>query len=214
MAQSNIRAAIENALNMMPGIIATAMIVSSSAGSTTIFTTGAPHNFKTGLSVTVAGHSVQALNVTGVCTVTGANTFTLAALVNGVAIGSTVAGTGGTALPNLTAWEGVNFPTLSRTAYQKVNMLPLPPDNPTFGSNFRRERGIYQVTLYYPIQYGPGPVTARAELIQAAFPRGSSFINGGIVVHIDRTPEIMSPMVFEENISITVRIQYRADIFS
>jgi hypothetical protein len=38
--------------------------------------------------------------------------------------------------------------------YQRVNMLPAPPANPTANGGFRRYRGIFQITLAYPYDQG------------------------------------------------------------
>lgn len=210
MSLTKIRGAIETALNNMPGIIPAVNIVSSVNG---LFTTDIAHNLVTNLNVTIVGHSVSALNGNFLCTVTGANSFKLAQLISGVAIVIGVSGSGGTVTANLTAWEGIDFSMKSRIPYQKVNLLPLNPDNATMGSNYYREEGIYQITLIYPIQSGPGLVTARAELIRETFPRGSSFSNNGVTVNISKTPAILAPYIYEENISVVVRIQYWANIF-
>lgn len=88
-----------------------------------------------------------------------------------------------------TAWENWPYTPITDRPYQKSNLLFAQPDNNEYGSAYR-EQGIYQVTLLYPLLVGPAAADARANVIRSLFPRGSSFTHGGIVVIIDRTPEI------------------------
>lgn len=111
-----------------------------------------------------------------------------------------------------TAWENSNFVPRAGTPYQRVNLLPAPPENPTFGDSFYRELGILQITLSYPIQNGPGATASRAELIRAAFPRGASFTNGGVTVTIIRTPEVGVALTDADRYEVPVRIRYIANI--
>lgn len=211
MSLIKIRAALETALANMPGIIPAATIASSSKAG--IFTTVQDHNLSSGLQVTVSGHST--VNGTYEVDVTGAKTFELIdnALQSVVSGGSV--GTGGTVKAELFAWE--NFPfsiKAPRVPYQKVHLLPGRPENFTLGDSHVREVGILQVTLMFPAQLGSGDAVARAELIRTTFPRGATFENGGIVVQIERTPEIMPAYVNDENYMLPVRIYYYADIFN
>lgn len=209
MSLLKIRAALESALNAMPGIIPAATITSFDGS---VFTTATPHQLVSGLSVTIAGNS--GLNGTYEAVVLGASTFSLLDPVTQASATGT-SGTGGTVLANLTAWENMSFPKhAGQVPYQRVNLLPARPSNPTFGGNHYREIGIFQVTLVYPMQQGTGDVVARAELIRSTFPRGSSFSNGGIVVNLDRTPEIWPGAVAEESYMLPIRMSYWADIFS
>lgn len=212
MSLVKIRAALETALANMPGIIPASDIVSSSLGS---FITSADHNLVSGLVATISGHSVAALNGTWEVDVTGDTAFALLDTVTGQTVTSDVSGTGGTVLANLIAWENIYFPIKNMAIpYQRVHLLPARPENVTMGRGHYREQGIFQVNLVYPIQLGTGDVFERAELIRSTFPRGASFSNSGIVVNINRTPEVMPAIVDDEVYMLPVRIYYWADIFN
>lgn len=212
MSIAKVRAALEIQLDAMPGIIPSVGIVSSAGG---VFKTVSPHLLEAGLHVTVSDHTGSGA-VNGsymVAEVLSETTFTLDDIVSKLDVVSN--GTGGSVIANLTAWENMYFPVLAnRVPYQKVNLIRAQPENPTFGDGFYREQGILQVTLIYPLQLGVGEAESRAELIRSTFPRGASFSNGGIVVHIDTTPEIMPAHVFDEGYMVPVRIYYYANIFN
>lgn len=112
-----------------------------------------------------------------------------------------------------TAWENAPFELPPDDApYQRVNLLPNQPENPTFGDNFRRLRGLLQVTLAYKLGTGPADALARAELIQTTFPRGASFVASGITTTIERTPEIAPALIDGDRYCIPVRIRWFANI--
>jgi hypothetical protein len=194
----------------MPGIIPAATIVSSVSD---VFTTSAPHNLVVGLQATVSNHTGGANGTYIVSDVPTSTTFLLDDPVTGTEVVSN--GTGGTVIAELIAWENMYFPTAAnRVPYQKINLLPATPENPTMGDGFYREVGIFQITLVYPLQLGTGDAFTRAELIRQTFPRGSSFSNGGVTVNIIKTPEIRPAMIDDEAYQLPVRVSYYADIFN
>lgn len=201
----------------MTNIIANCSITSSAIGAPAVFTTSADHHLVSGVFVTIANHIDSTPNLNGVWSaiVTGARTFTLQHPVTKAAISSTVAGTGGTLSVNLTAWSNVAFATPPfNVPYQRISFVFAKPDNPTFGSNHRRELGFLQATLYYPIQQGLLDIMTRAELFRSTFPRGSSFSKDGIVVNIPETPAIIELPPLSDNVVSVVKIPFWSDIFS
>jgi len=122
---------------------------------------------------------------------------------------ATVTFTGGA-----TAYENVPYTPVAGTPYQACYCLFASPDNPTMGDGFNRILGIFQVSLFYPLNTGPGAAATQAELIKTAFARGSSFTSGTVTVHIDRTPEISTGRVDGDRFHVPVRIPFYADIYS
>ena len=117
------------------------------------------------------------------------------------------------ASPLATAWENQDFkPPSAKTPYQRAWMLLATPDNPETGVGYR-ELGFFQVTLFYPIQEGSGTAAARAKLIREHFPRNLSLTQDGIVVTVDRTPEIGNGTVDEDRWTLPVKIPFHANIF-
>ena len=127
-----------------------------------------------------------------------------------------------------TAYENVPFTPVTGTAYQAAYLLPATPANPTMGDGYYREQGIFQVTLMYPLQAGPKTAAARAELIRAAFKRGTSITIDGIdnwydyffspfggitTTIVDRTPEIGQGRVDGDRWALPVKIRWYAGIY-
>ena len=112
-----------------------------------------------------------------------------------------------------TAYENVPFTPVTGTAYQAAYLLPATPANPTMGDGYYREQGIFQVTLMYPLQAGPKTAADRAELIRAAFKRGTTLTSGTVSVIIERTPEIGQGRVDGDRWALPVKIRYYAGVF-
>ena len=113
-----------------------------------------------------------------------------------------------------TGWENVAFvPPSDGSAFQIVNFLPASPFNPTMGTGFHRDVGIMQVMLSYPIDGGSGKAYTKAEVIKAAFKRGSSFASGGITVKISATPTIAPGSVQANRFLLPIRINFIVDVY-
>lgn len=110
-----------------------------------------------------------------------------------------------------TAFENVAFTPANGVPYQQVNLLFAEPDNPEM-SNGYTERGIFQITLRYPLNGGPALASARAQLIRTHFYRGRSFTASGVSVSIERTPEIGSGRTEDDRFVIPVRVRFYSHI--
>lgn len=114
-----------------------------------------------------------------------------------------------------TAEENVKFYPKVGVPYQESFLIPARPANPTLGGSHHREEGIYQVNLHYPIQRGTGDVTTRAELIKAAFSRGTTMTNSGVNVVVMGTPEIKKGFPGDRGWWIVpILIRWYAEIFN
>jgi hypothetical protein len=103
--------------------------------------------------------------------------------------------------------ENTDYTPVQGTPYQETFVLAAEPDNPEFGPMFR-EQGIFQITLNYPLQEGSGAAASRADLIRAAFKRGSSFVQGGDTIVIERTPAVGPGMPGDTFYQLPVRIRW------
>lgn len=117
-----------------------------------------------------------------------------------------------------TAWQNRAFKPVTGTPYQQVFLLPATPSNPTMGDGYYREQGIFQITLMYPlgtptIPAGPAEAEKRAELIRTAFKRGTSMTSGGIMVIVEKTPEIGQGRPDGDRWFIPIKIRYFAEIY-
>jgi hypothetical protein len=210
-----IKGALEAALDSMEGIIPAVAIATCDAGNPAVFNTVSPHNLMTGMSVRLTGVTLAGVVLDGDYDVvaTGLSAFTLVHPVAQVPIASAAGGAGGVVRANLTAWEGVHFKPFAGAPYQRVNLLPATPENPSFGDSMVREIGIFQVTLYYPAGRGTGDVLARAQMIRSLFKRGAAFESGGVVVKILKTPAIVNGHPVDEYFAVPVIVNYQADVF-
>ena len=107
-----------------------------------------------------------------------------------------------------TALENAAFsPPAASLPYQRAYLMPARPDNREYGA-LHREQGLFQVTLCYPLQAGPGAAAARAELIRATFYRGATFVNSGVTVVITETPEVLQGTPDGGSWAVPVRVPF------
>ena len=112
------------------------------------------------------------------------------------------------ALP--TVWENTTYiDTGGGDAHQVIALLPATPQNIEMGKAYL-ELGIFQVTLNYPLNKGPGDITTRAQLIRDAFPKNQTFQQNGGSVLITNTPAISQLLYNEKHVQCTVRIKYNS----
>jgi hypothetical protein len=88
------------------------------------------------------------------------------------------------------------------------------PANPTMGDGFYQELGIFQINLQYPTEVGTAAAAAQAQLIRDAFPRGATFVFGGVTVQVDRTPEISAGTVDADRWFLPIKVRWHADIYN
>jgi len=112
------------------------------------------------------------------------------------------------------AWENVGYTPVVGTPYQAAFVMAATPDNPTVGDGFYREQGIFQVSLFYPLQAGTATAEARAQLIRTTFKRGTGMVSGGVTVLVDKTPEIGQGRVDSDRWHIPVKIRWSAGVIA
>lgn len=89
-----------------------------------------------------------------------------------------------------TAYENGTFTPTPGTAYQRVNFLPNTPDDPTMGRKLTQFRGLFQVTVCYPLGAGRGAAQAKAEAIRSHFAPCQTLTSGAVNVQINDTTRI------------------------
>jgi hypothetical protein len=119
-----------------------------------------------------------------------------------------------------TAWENVPYKPVVGTPYQRANLLPAETDNPTMGvaegsgTALKRETGVFQLTLFYPLNEGAGKATERAELLRDHYKRGTFLSAGNVRLVIDRSPSIGRALVDDGYFVVPISVPYRADVLS
>lgn len=111
-----------------------------------------------------------------------------------------------------TRWENTDFTPTAGTPYQRVDILPAEPANPSMGDGFRREQGLLQISLCFPQMAGAKAAADAAEILRVAFKRGNTFTQGSVSVIISRTPEISAGYTEQDRWVVVVRVRYYANI--
>lgn len=110
-----------------------------------------------------------------------------------------------------TAWENASYMPTPGVPYQRVNLLHAKPDDAEV-STVHTELGLLQVSLCYPVGKGPADAEARADLLFAAFPQGTTLVASGITVIVSGSPNI-APAQFEgDRYVLPIRIPWRAQV--
>ena len=112
-----------------------------------------------------------------------------------------------------TAYENTTFTPKADFPHQLSRLVPLPVENPTFGDNYNREIGFYQIVLSYPKGKGVGTLATMADMVKDYFKRGTTLVEGSDKVVIDRTPQISSVYINDTRAEITIRIRYYCEQF-
>lgn len=119
----------------------------------------------------------------------------------------------GTLTPALdTAYENRAFKPVADVPYQRVNLIPARTFVVGLDLTTKQLRGIFQVSLCYPLNGGRGPALARAELLFNHFPAGLKLIQSGIRVHCDEPASIASALIDGDRYVVPVSIRYLAFI--
>jgi hypothetical protein len=114
--------------------------------------------------------------------------------------------------PMDTAWENADFTPSVGVPYQAAYLLPAQPDNPEIGSGYI-QRGIFQINLFYPQGKGWKSARTKAEQLRAAFPRGLSLTDAGVIVNIIATPEIGPARAEDDLYFVPVKVRWSAQFF-
>jgi hypothetical protein len=115
-----------------------------------------------------------------------------------------------------TAFENADFvpPVDPSTPFQEAYLLMASPENPTMGDNFHRERGLFQISLKFPMNGGTGDIEARADALQAAFYRGLSLTANNVTTTVAATPAISQGEPDGNRYVKIVKVPVWANIFS
>ena len=109
------------------------------------------------------------------------------------------------------AYENRQYNPVPGTPYAAPTLMPAVPQNPEMGPGYI-ENGIFQVSLFYPVNAGSGAAQATAESIRSAFSFGSAPTANGTTVNIISTPEIGVARAEDDFFMLPVRIRWRAFI--
>ena len=109
-----------------------------------------------------------------------------------------------------TAYENASFAPVTGVAYQRITMLVNRPVDHAVTMDVTEERGIFQVSLFYPQGAGRGAAQARAELIKTLFKPPLTLSNGAVKVEINKTVHIGGGMPDGDRWMVPVSIYWQS----
>ena len=109
-----------------------------------------------------------------------------------------------------TAYENASFTPVTGVAYQRITMLVNRPVDHAVTMDVTEERGIFQVSLFYPQGAGRGAAQARAELIKALFKPPLTLTNGAVKVEINKTVHVGGGMPDGDRWMVPVSIYWQS----
>lgn len=117
--------------------------------------------------------------------------------------------------PNVidTAYENVTFIPTAGKPYQKFTLMEAKPDNPTIGAGFKREKGYFEVDLFYPQGQGSGAARSRADSLIASLKRGTALSDGTYQATILPSPYTNPGRGDGDRYMLPVIIPYFANVF-
>lgn len=109
--------------------------------------------------------------------------------------------------------NGPSVKPTQKKPYQKLQLVPLQPENPTLGDKYYREVGEFQIFLCYPAREGTGEALQKAQYIKDAFFRGSTLVEGDTEIIVKNTPFVDKGMVIEDRYVVPIIVKYFASVF-
>jgi hypothetical protein len=114
-----------------------------------------------------------------------------------------------------TQFENVTFTPVTNVPYQSAYLLMNSPEDTTVADSVMyREKGIFQITLRYPLGNGTVAIMTQAEKIRTAFKIGTILTKDNRRVLCDKTPDIRVLPNEVDRFVVVVRIFFTADIFT
>lgn len=111
-------------------------------------------------------------------------------------------------------WENKAYTPIVGRPYQISYLKHAESDNSTMGCRRRIDRGLYQITLCYPLNDGAKNAHDRADLIIDHFKIGTVLTSGGQNVVINKTPKKVTLGVMDERYQVAVTITYYSQVFN
>lgn len=113
------------------------------------------------------------------------------------------------------AFANTDYTPVTGQRYLQGMLMPSDTANPSQGAQHRRYLGIYQVSVRTPAGKGTAESAALAKAIEELFPRPTTLQQGGLNVHIDKTPSIAAGAPDGNGFwMVPVTIEYRTEVFT
>lgn len=109
-----------------------------------------------------------------------------------------------------TAWENKPFTPVDGQPYQRAFFIPNSPIDHGIAFDVKEWRGLFQVSLMYPLGTGRGAAQQRAELLAAHFAPYQELISGDMKTMVFASPDIGAGFPDETRWVVPVTIYWRA----
>lgn len=108
-------------------------------------------------------------------------------------------------------YENVPFTPATGETYLHATQLPADTESDDLAGAHRAYRGVFQVSVYAPINTGSGAAAAIADELAALFVHNARLTSGAITVQ-QTTPASVAPALqFDSYYAVPVSLTYRAD---
>lgn len=109
-----------------------------------------------------------------------------------------------------TAWENRPFEPVEGQAFQRVFFIPNSPVDHGIAFDVKEWRGLFQISLMYPLLEGRGPAQQRAELLAAHFAPYQELVNGAMKTMVYASPDIGPGSADDTRWVVPVTVYWRA----
>lgn len=109
------------------------------------------------------------------------------------------------------AYENQPFTPVTGTTYLRATCLPAATDSQDLEGAHRVYLGVFQVSVYAPLNTGPGAAAGIADELAALFVNNARLTVSGLIVQ-QFSPAAVAPAIpLEDRYVIPVSFRYRAD---
>lgn len=112
-----------------------------------------------------------------------------------------------------TAYEATAFEP-PNGMYQRLQFTVAPPDDPTLGLGYYREKITAQIFVVDAAGNGTGAAEQYAELVRDRFKKGTTLFEGSIRIQVLTTPQIAGNVVIQNRLIVPVMIDLVGEVFT
>lgn len=112
-----------------------------------------------------------------------------------------------------TAYEATEFDPPDGM-YQRLQFSVAPPDDPTLGLGYYRERVTAQIFVVAKAGEGTGAAEQYAEAVRNHFKKGTTLFEGSIRIQVLTTPHIAGNVVVQNRLIVPVMIDLVGEVFT
>lgn len=109
-----------------------------------------------------------------------------------------------------TEYENVLFTPVAGTPYQSMYFMPAINERRHLNDAAYTAKGIFQITLFYPLNQGTSAVMTRAQLYVDNFPIGLILVNSTTKVIISDTPDVVRLGVVGDRYQVVISVSWKA----